>query len=73
MLLAFATQQIAQTTQTPLATRAYGDVYEKTQILGPQSYNSYIRQKRHYHNKQWHIDDRKKASIFTAIILAKRY
>jgi len=29
-----------------------------------------MRRKRHYHNKQWHTDDRKKASIFFAKILA---
>ncbi|SJN17061.1 hypothetical protein CZ794_01335 [Psychrobacter sp. JB385] len=40
------------------------------QKLGAQWHNSSMRRKRHYHNKQWHTDDRKKASIFFAKILA---
>ncbi|GAF58080.1 hypothetical protein JCM18902_844 [Psychrobacter sp. JCM 18902] len=53
-----------QIIQTQPATTAYEGAYETTQILGARLHNSYIRQKRHYHNKQWHTDDRKKASIF---------
>ena len=64
MRQASAVPQIAQRAPAQRATTAYGDAYETTQILGAQCDNSYIRQKRHYHNKQWHTDDRKKASIF---------
>jgi hypothetical protein len=73
MPLASAIRQIAQTIRTQSATKACGDVYEKTQILGPRLHNSYIRQKRHYHNKQWPIDDRKKASIFLPKYWQYRY
>ena len=52
MPLAFAIQQIMRTIRIRSATKACGDAYETTQILGPRLHNSYMRQKRHYHNKQ---------------------